>query len=250
MFIHHILWFKSPIHLKEACAHGSRWARKEETPLSKTAEKQPNCFVLLSLWGFYTQKHGGRGFQHGETKLHLRGIERSQIQPFCWYTLGSQAQALHTMQHPQPSCVDQLGPPFVGYFLYSPHPSRHKGPLQVALSLCESYQLQTANGVLQWCWEVVDSICLAPFFKKKNFGVKKAGRAASPFRRHVDSQTSAADREHTQNFERIWSKKLHVVSNLLLSVTTLTPRKMASFSEMKTLYFPLKYTGVYEALSQ
>lgn len=164
MFIHHILWFKSLIHLKEACAHGSRWARKEETPLSKTAEKQPNCFVLLSLWGFYTQKHGGRGFQRGETKLHLRGIERSQIQPFCWYTLGSQAQALHTMQHPQPSCVDQLGPPFVGYFLYSPHPSRHKGPLQVALSLCESYQLQTANGVLQ-CWEVVDSICLVPFFK-------------------------------------------------------------------------------------
>lgn len=173
MFIHHILWFKSLIHLKEACAHGSRWARKEETPLSKTAEKQPNCFVLLSLWGFYTQKHGGRGFQRGETKLHLRGIERSQIQPFCWYTLGSQAQALHTMQHPQPSCVDQLGPPFVGYFLYSPHPSRHKGPLQVALSLCESYQLQTANGVLQ-CWEVVDSICLVPFFKFFFFWCQKS----------------------------------------------------------------------------
>lgn len=176
MFIHHILWFKSLIHLKETCAHGSRWARKEETPLSKTAEKQPNCFVLLSLWGFYTQKHGGRGFQHGETKLHLRGIERSQIQPFCWDTLGSQAQALHTMQHPQPSCVDQLGPPFVGYFLYS-HilpatkvPCRSHYPFANPIS-CKP-QMGYCSDVGKWLIQFVWFHFFTSFF-----GVKKAGRA-------------------------------------------------------------------------
>lgn len=29
-----------------------------------------------------------------------------------------------------------------------------------------------------------------------------------------------------------------------------SPGKTTSFVEMKTLYFPLKYTGVYEAVSQ
>lgn len=62
MFIRYSLWFKRLIHLKETYAHGSRWARKEETPLSKNFLQQPNYFSPLSLSVFNIDRIGGRGF--------------------------------------------------------------------------------------------------------------------------------------------------------------------------------------------
>lgn len=163
MFIHYSLWFKRLIHLKETYAHGTRWARKEETLLSKNSFQQPNYSSLLSLSVFYIERNGGRGFNMvkpnsiwGEKKDPNTAILLLQT----WLTVIDSANY-------ETSSVFIVGPVLISsvlllcaFFLYVPHPLHRKSPLQVSIILCESYQFQNTHRVLRRCLEVVDSICL------------------------------------------------------------------------------------------
>lgn len=99
------------------------------------------------------------------------------------------------MRHPQPSWwarVDELSPPLVRCFLYSPHPSRHKGPPQVYYpSQILSVKNHKRGGC---CSDVGKRLIQFVWF----FLVSKNVSRGTPFRHHADPQTSAADGKDTQ----------------------------------------------------
>lgn len=155
MFIHYSLWFKWIIHLKETYAHGSRWARKEETPLSKNPIQEPNYFSLLSLSVFYIERNGGRSFSMVKPNSIWEKI-KAQIQLFYSYRLGSESQT-------QPSqwthSVDQHNSSFCVLSSLWPT-SSPKVPCRSLLSLANPISSKNTHRALQRGLDVVDSICL------------------------------------------------------------------------------------------
>lgn len=176
---------------------------------------------------FYNKRNRGRGFLV-KTKCHLGGWHKDpNTGHFCCFRLGSHVQMPQTMRHPRLSrqaCVAQLGPPFVRTFLYVPHPLRRKNSPVGLLSPHESHQFQTEYCHDFWKWLI-------------QFGCStKICENGTAFRHHVDSQTSAADGKDTRKAWQSMKKQLPVVSNFQLSVTILTFRRMALYSDMKTVY--------------
>lgn len=234
LFIHYSLWFKWFIHLKETYAHGSRWARKEETPLSKNPIQQPNYFSLLSLSVFYIERNGGRRFNMIKPNCIWEKI-KTQIQPFHCYRLGSESQTQQTIRHFQPSqwahSVDQHSPSFclVSSLCLTSSPSQ-KSPVGLY------YPLRILS-VPKHAWGTAKRFGCG-WFNLLVFVANNVSRVCHSGI-HADSQTSVADGKDNQKIDRIWRKDYLAWAIYCCQLQHWLPGKWLNSKKLKPYFFYL-----------